>query len=298
MTFSFAPQTVRSYKQRILTARSICVVAGLALLVATELHFSWIESAVGAYLLSTNDLRPESGAIWEQGHKSESAQHALREYMDRRQDIQREVRRASSMGQAISGIEEARGAMISAAHFLELYCKLPPAISHDVASPYALMAYWSSGKWQRTFFAFQDAGRLSIFLLDANSQVLLRLDLEADLVDHIRRGEVAIHGGLDELKDFSGHIYPADLFFAVLNNLPPNVRERAVARPGDLLRISGKIRRVGISSKSLAGAVDLGFEVEDASGVKVILTQGHTTAVQRLRLALDSGPPLAEEPPP
>ena len=37
----------------------------------------------------------------------------------------------------------------------------------------------------------------------------------------------------------------------------------------------------------MAGAVDLGFEVEDANGVRVILTQGATAAVLRLRQALD-----------
>ncbi len=265
------------------------------------MHFSWLESAVGAYLISTNDLRPESGAIWEQGHQSESARNALNLHMDRRQGVQREVRLASSMGQVLAGIEAGRGAMISAAHFLELYRKLPPVLSEEIASPYLLLAQWSGEKWQRTFFEFQNAG-LAIYLLDAHSQVLLRLDLGPDLVEHIRRGEVAIQASLDQLSDFSAHIYSAGHFFSVLNTLPVNIRKNAVAQPEDLLRISEKIRRVGISSESLAGAVDLGFEVEDANGVRVILTQGATTAVLRLREALDrrafSGPGIGGEPHP
>jgi hypothetical protein len=299
MTFSFAPPNLNAYRQRILTGRSACVLLIIAVLIGTEMHFNWLESVAGAYLLSTNDLRPESGAIWEQGRQSESARHALSQHTNRRQDVQREVRRASSMGQVIGGIEDARGAVISAAHFLELYHKLPPVLSQEVASPYSLLAYWSGGKWQRTFFEFQDAG-LAIYLLDNHSQVLLRLDLAPDLVEHIRRGEVAIQTGLDQLSDFSAHIYAADHFFAVLNTLPEKVREGVVAQPVGLLRISGKIKRVGISSESMAGAVDIGFEVEDANGVKVILTQGKTAEVQRLRWALDrwtpSAPPMGEEP--
>ena len=212
MVFSFAPSSLKAYRQRLLTSRSVCVFLVFAVLVGTEMHFSWLESAVGAYLLSTNDLRPESGAIWEQGHQSESARRALSQQMNRRQDVQREVRQASSMGQVIGGIEDGRGAMISAAHFLELYLKLPPVLSREAASPYSLLAYWSGGKWRRTFFEFQGAG-LAIYLLDAHSQVLLRLDLGPDLVEHIRRGEVAIQSGLDQLSDFSTYIYPAEHFF-------------------------------------------------------------------------------------
>ena len=116
------------------------------------MHFSWLESAVGTYLISTNGLRPESGAIWEQGHQSESARNALNLHMDRRQGVQREARLASSMGQVIAGLEAGRGAMISAAHFLELYRKLPPVLSKEIASPYLLLAQWSGGKWQRHLF--------------------------------------------------------------------------------------------------------------------------------------------------
>jgi hypothetical protein len=286
MTFSFTPPTLMGYRKRLLTSRSVVVALVFILALSTELHFNWIESLAGAFLLSTNDRRPESGAIWEQGHLSESAQNALSQHMNRRQDIQREVRRAASMGQVIGGIEAGGGAMISAAHFLELYRKLPPVLSQEIASPYALLAYWSSEKWQRTFFDFQGAG-LAIYLLDAHSQVLRRFDIAADLVDHIRRGEVAIQTGLDQLGDFSNHIFPAERFFAALNALPASVREAALAQPADLLKVSGTIRRVGISSISSAGAVDLGFEVEDAGVLKVILTQGSTAAISRLRWVLE-----------
>ncbi len=286
MTFSFLPTSLSSYKRRILTGRLLGILLVFTLTVGTEMHFSWIESMAGAFLLSTNDFRSESGAIWEQGHQSESAQDALKQNMDRRQDVQREVRQAASMGQVIGGIEAGRGAMISAAHFLQLYQKLPPVLSQEITSPYALLAHWSSGKWQRTYFEYQDAD-LAIYLLDDHSQVLRRLDIRADLVEHLRRGEVAIQVGLDQLGDFRERIYPAERFFAVLDALPASVRKDAVAQPNDLLKISGKIRRVGISSESVAGAVDLGFEVEDANGLKVILTQGSTSAVQRLKWALE-----------
>jgi hypothetical protein len=285
MSVSFSPPDLPSYKRRMLTGRSLGVLVILAVLVGTELRFGWLESAAGAYLLSTNASRSESGAIWEQGHRSASARDALSRQLGRRQDVQREARRAASLGQVIAGIEDGRGAMISADHFLELYGKLPPVLSQTLASPYMLLEYSSGGRWQRTFFEPRNDG-LAIYLLDGHSQVIRRLDVGPDLLEHIRRGEVAIQTGLDQLADFSGHIYPAGRFFSVLDTLPDAVREKAVAHPGDLLQISGKIRRVGISGESMGGAVDLGFEVETANGVKVILVQGETAAVQRLRWAL------------
>jgi hypothetical protein len=299
MKFSFAPLTLDAYRQRLLTGRVVALVLVIALLVGTELHFSWLEGAAGNYLLSTNVNRPESGAIWEQGHQSESARRALDQQLNRRQDVQREVRQAVSMGQVIGGLAEGGGAMVSADHFLELYRKLPPILAHELASPYTLLAHRSSGRWRRAFFERRNAA-LAIYLLDSHSQVLLRIDLGPDLVEHIRRGEVAIQVGLDQLSDFSGAIYSAEHFFTVLNTMSSEVRENVVAQPADLLQVSGKITRVGISSISMAGSVDLGFEVEDTNGVKVILTQGRSTAVLRLKWALErwtsSRSPMVKEP--
>ena len=99
---------------------------------------------------------------------------------------------------------------------------------------------------------------------------------------------MAIHTGLNQLSDFSAHIYPAEQFFGALNSLPEEVRKGVVASPEELLRVSGRIVQVGISSDSLGGAVTLGFEVEDLQGAKVILTQGRSTDVERLQWILES----------
>jgi hypothetical protein len=288
MTPWFAPTSFKEYTRRLVTLRSVLLFSVVVALIVTELRFDWLESVVGAYLVTTNSARPESGTIWDQGRQSELARQTLNQYMNQRQDVQREARRATSLGQVLAGIGKERGAMISAAHFVELYLKLPPVLAHEIVSPYTLLSQLSSNQWQRTFFEQQDQ-QLSIYLLDDHNQVLYRLSIGPGLIEHIQQGEIAIHTGLHQLSDFTAHIYPAERFFGVLNTLPEQVRKGILASPEDLLRVTGHIVQVGISSESMGGATTLGFEVEDLQGPKVILTQGRNEDVQRLLWILESG---------
>jgi hypothetical protein len=282
----YAPESYKEYTRRLVTLRSILLLVFVCVLVVTELRFDWLEGVVGAYLVTTNDSRPESGTIWDQGRQSELARQTLNQYMNQRQDVQRGAREAASLGQVLAGIDKDRGAMISAAHFIELYLKLPPVLAHAVVSPYTLLSQLSTNKWQRTFFEVQDQ-QLAIYLLDDHNQVLHRVAVGAELIENIRQGEIAIHTGLHQLSDFAAHVYPADLFFNTLNSLPEEVRQGIVASPEELLRISGRIIQVGISSQAMGDVTELGFEVEDLQGSKVILTQGRTQDVQRLLWILE-----------
>ncbi len=285
MAFSFAPNSFKASLARLLAPRSVVLLLVVVGLAATEFRFDWLESAIGTYLVTTNPMRPESGTIWEQGHQSDQARQALTQYTNQRRDVQREARQAATMGQVVAGMTDDRGAMISAARFVELYLKLPPVLSHEIVSPYTLLTRLSSGQWRRTFFERRDQ-QLAIYLLDQHSQVLHRLDVGPGLVELIRRGEVAIQTGLHQLGEFAADIYTAEQFFAALNGLSAPVREGVIAHPEELLRISGRIVRVGIAAEANGDAVDLGFEVEEAGGTKVILTQGRARDVRRLKWAL------------
>jgi hypothetical protein len=282
----YAPSSYKEYIRRWVSLSSILMLGLVSVLIFTEFRFDWLEGVVGAYLVTTNSARPESGAIWDQGRESELARQTLNQYMNQRQDVQREVREASSLGQVLAGLGDERGAMISAAHFIELYLKLPPALAHEIVSPYILLSQLSTQKWQRTFIEQQDR-KLAIYLLDGQNQVLHRIAVSSELIDYIRQGEIAVHTGLHQLGDFAAHVYPADQFFDTLNALPEEVRKGIVPSPEALLRIPGRIVQVGISSQPLGDATELGFEVEDLQGPKVILTQGRTQDVQRLLWILE-----------
>ncbi len=298
MTDWYTPINVKAWGRRLLAPRSAVLALGLAILMATEFRFDWIENAVGAYLVTTNGDRPQSGAIWDQGRQTDSARQTLAQYLTQRQSSQREAQRADSLAQVVASIQGERGAMISAEHFVALYTKLPPILSHEMVSPYTLLAHLSSGQWQRTFFERQDQ-QLLVYFLDGQNQVLHRISIGPGLLSHIERGEVAINSGLDHLADFADHIYPAKRFFEVLNTFPADVRQGIVAHPEDLLRVSGRIVRVGISEVTIANAVDLGFEVQDVEGPKVILMQAQQGDARRLQEALEErflfGRPGAQE---
>lgn len=282
----YAPANMYTWKERCLSLRSVLLLSMLVVVVASEFYFNWYEQMVGAYLVGTNGERPQSGAIWDQGHQVDSARQTLSQYASELQGAQQEARQATTMGQVLAGIKGNQGAMISTAHFIELYLKLPPVLSHEILSPYTLLVHLSGGLWRRAFFEQQDQ-QLAIYFLDSQNQVLHRLSVGPELLTHIQSGEVAIQTSLYHLADFAAHIYTADRFFTMLNTLPAAVRARIIAHPDDLLRVSGRIVRVGISSQTMAGTIDVGFEVETIHGAKVILIQGRQADVRELLWLLE-----------
>lgn len=282
----YSPVTATQWLRRLVSPHTLALLLICIALIFTELHFDWLEHLLGNYLSTTNAYRPQSGAIWEQGNQVDSAREALVAYSSQRQNSRIEAQRSTSMGQVVGNIADDKGAMISADHFIELFLNLPPAISHEIISPYRLLAELSAGNWMRTFFE-QQAGQMTVYLLDEQNQVLDRMTLVPELLDYIKRGEVAVTMGLDRMADFAAHIYPADRFFKVLSGLSEDVRAGIIPRPEDLLRIPGRIRRVGISEVPQSDMVDLGFEIESLDGPKVILTQGRYEDVQRLQYTLE-----------
>lgn len=288
----YAPISFKDHLKRLVALRTALVLSVVLALAVTEFRLDWIENLLGTYLVTTNAQRPESGTAWDQGRQTDQARQTLSQYAHERSGTQSDARRAVTMGQVLTGINAEQGAMISADHFVELYLKLPPMLSNELISPYTLLAHLSSNRWTRTFFERQSSEQLQIFLLDDHNQVLHRLSVGSILIEHIQRGEVAVQTRLDQLGDFAGRIYPAEQFFAALNTLPEEVKRGIVASPGSLLQVSGRIVRIGISGQALDETVDIGFEVEDVQGVKVILTQGRLPDVRRLQWALEETSPL------
>jgi hypothetical protein len=283
----YAPIDMRAWGRRLIALRTVLPLGMLCILVASEFYADWCERMVGSYLVSTNGARPQSGAIWDQGRQADSARQVLSQYTSELQGAQREARQATSLGQVVAGIEGDQGAMISAAHFIELYLKLPPVLSHEIISPYTLLVHLSRGEWRRTFFEQQDQ-QLAVYFLDGQNQVLHRMVVGPGLLEHIQSGEVAIQTSLYQLADFAAHIYPAVNFFSALNSLSAAERKGVIAHPDELLRVSGRLVRVGISSQTMAGTIDVGFEVEDMHGAKVILMQGRQADVQQLQWLLET----------
>jgi hypothetical protein len=258
-----------------------------------EMRFDWVERVVGAYLVTTNSARPESGAIWEKGRQTLAAKKTLEKIVSDRQTSQREALNATSFAQIAAGISPGQGVMLSTEHFRELYLNLPPAISQEFISPLDLLRIKSEGYWRRTYFERRGQD-LVVYFLDFDNRVLHQLDLPSSVLTPWNREDAAITGTLEELPNFTNRIYAAERFFDALWSLPDAVRRNVLPQPELLLKLPGQIVRVGISDETTAGFIELGFEVLNGSRREVALVQGYEWSVWRLRSRLESQEPASQ----
>ena len=89
------PKTIKEWSQRVFALRPILLVLLVTSIIILEMRFDWVERILGAYLVTTNAARPESGAVWEKGHRARTAQINLEKIITDRQTSQREARNAS-----------------------------------------------------------------------------------------------------------------------------------------------------------------------------------------------------------
>lgn len=280
------PQDIREWSRRLFALRPILLVLLVSAIFILELRFDWIERTLGAYLVTTNAARPESGAIWEKGKQTLTARKTLEQIVTDRQASQRIARGATTFNQIAANVSPDQGVMLSDDHFRKLYLSLPREIAQEIISPFELVRLASEGKWRRTYFEKAGAG-LMVYLLDLNNRVLQQLKISPSLLIHFEREQFAQVETLEDLPYFENRVYPADRFFDALETFPEDVRRSMVPNPERLLRISGQIMRVGISDEAVSGFIEIGFEIINGSRRKVIIVQGHEWAVWRLRSHLE-----------
>jgi hypothetical protein len=261
----------------------VLVISGIFIL---ELRFDWVERALGAYLVTTNSARPESGAIWEKGKQTLTARKTLEQIVTDRQASQREARGATTFQQIAANISTGQGVMVSGDQFRNLYLNLPEEFAHKIISPFELLQLSSLGQWRRTYIEKAGAG-LMVYLLDTDNRVLRQIRILPDFLIHFGRQQSARVEALEDLPYFKNRIYTADRFFGALTAFPEEVQRSIVPNPESLLEIPGKILRVGISDEAVSGFIELGFEIISGSQRSVSRVRGHEWAVWRLRTYLE-----------
>ena len=280
------PRSLREWAGRAFSPLPILLTVAVLALLLTELKFDWLERGVGATLVSTNAERPESGAIWEKGRKTQAARTTVERLATDREAYQRMARNAGSLNEVVGTLSPGQGVMLSAEHFRELYQKLPQGFTAELLSPFDLLRLVSEGRWSRTYLE-KSADGLMVYLLEPNNHVLRQVKVGAASLAVLARGSTAVSRSLEDLSNFQNRIYPAERFFAVLASLPADVQRSLIAQPERLLEISGQITRVGISDESAAGLVEIGFETRFGSQQRVFLVQAQDWAVWRLRSLLE-----------
>lgn len=283
------PQNLRQWAARHCRAPVFTLALAFLALAASELKLNWAERIVGAYLVAVNDQRPESGAIWEKGRKTQTARLAVDKLASDREAHQRQARNAGTLNEVVAALTPGQGAMLSAEHFRELYQKIPAGIAAEMISPFELLRFTSEKRWTRAYLE-KTADGLMVYLLEPNNQVLRQFKVAAATLAMVARRNDMASQSLEDLPSFQNRIYPADRFFAALASLPEEERHGLVSQPERLLEVSGQITRVGISDESLAGFVDVGVEIQSGSQRRVLLLQGQDWAVWRLRSLLEGKP--------
>lgn len=286
MTDLAEPRDVSELSRRIFAIRPILLTVFVCLSFISELRYDWLERALGAYLVSTNNMRPESGAIWEKGHQTRRAQKTLEKIISDKQTSQREAQSATSLRQVAANVTPEQGIVIPADHFRRLYIKIPQTLAAEIISPYDLLQLSSAGRWRRTYFEKSNDG-LTAYLLDAGNRVLMQIEIPANLFLQPESEDYSQAETLDDFARFQNRIYSADLFFKTLETFPEEVRRSMVPHPERLLVLPGEVRRVGISDEAVSGFIEIGFEITDGVRNTVVRTQGNEWAVWRLRAHLE-----------
>jgi hypothetical protein len=280
------PQTIGDWLKGMVALRPIVLVLLLSLALIAELRFDWAEHLVGRYLVTTNPFRPESGAIWEKGHRTEDARQVLEKIVTDKQAVQREARDAQNFTQIAQALSRGIELIISADHFRHLYNELPPELAAELLSPYTVVRIVSKNDWDRAFFE-PGASGFSIYFLNKDNRVLQQLTVSADMLARMEHGETPRIDRLENLPQFANRIYAADRFFRALESVSEDVRRQAVPWPENLLKSPGRVSRVAISDEVLSGYIELGFELEEPTQTRVILLQGRDWAVARIRAVLE-----------
>jgi len=281
-----SPHDIREWFRRVFALRPILLVILIIGILILELRFDWAERALGAYLVTTNSVRPESGAIWEKGKQTLNARKTLEQIVTDRQASQREARGATTFQQIAANASAGQGVMLSGDHFRKLYLNLPQDFAQKIISPFELLQLSSQGQWRRTYIEKAGTG-LMVYLLDVNNRVLRQIRISPNLLIHFERQQTARVEALEDLPYFENRIYAADRFFDALGAYPEEVRRSILPHPESLLESPGQITRVGISDEAVSGFIELGFEIINGSQRRVILVQGHEWAVWSLRTALE-----------
>ena len=126
------PRNLAEWAKRVFAIRPLLLCLFFSALFISELRFDWVEKSVGAFLVSTNAGRPESGTIWETGKQTRTARKTLEQIVSDRQTSQQETRQAENFKEIAATILPDQWVMIPPDHFRRLYLKLKPETAEKI----------------------------------------------------------------------------------------------------------------------------------------------------------------------
>lgn len=279
----YEPVNFSEWLKRAFSFLNIAVFLITATFIFSEFRFDWFENIVGEYLASTNDSRPETGAIWEAGKQTSNAHEYLNKIISKKEDSRQTVHEASSFSNLAASLLPGEWVTLEKLQFKALYLALEKPTALKIIEP-AQLVWLLNGSSLDRIFCEGITGGITIYFVDAENRVIKQIDLKKEDILEIETGIKPVLGRLSDIDGFLGRIYPADQFFQALFKLPADIIPDLLLNPEILLKQDGKIINVGIWYEAENGYIKLGFEFEKADTRQVAFIKGREWAVWQLSL--------------
>ncbi len=281
----YEPVTFSEWFKRVFSLLNIAVFLITATIVFSEFRFDWFENIVGSYLSSTNEFRPEKGAIWEAGKQTSNAHEYLNKIISKKEDTLQNVHQASTFASLAEGILPGEWVTLDAGQFKKLYLTLENSTALKIIEPAKLVWLLSGSSLDRIFCEGTESG-IKIYFIDSENRVIKQIDLRKEEIIQIENGEKPISGKLTDMEGFLGRVYPAKAFFDALFKLPADIIPDLMSNPEILLEQDGKIVNIGIWNEAENGYIKIGFEFDRPEGKQIVFIKGREWAVWQLSLNL------------
>lgn len=282
----YEPRDLKDWFNRFFSLRCLTLILIVLMLAVFEFRFDWMEKAMGSYLSTTNQQRPETGNIWETAHDTQQALESLDEITDDREAVKHKARSAADLSEIISLISDNRGVQISPDHFRELYMKLSPSIRSQILPQIALLQMLGEEQWDRTYIR-KLSNQLTIYFINRGNHVISKITVPDNILVQIERRKSAFEGSLEEWGASPEGIFSIKQFFSALESLPEDVRTEVLAQPEQILNAGGRPVRVGLSPQFQTSWMDVGFELVDGAQRRVIILPAREWALGRLLSVLE-----------
>ena len=281
----YEPLNFSEWLRRTFSFLNIAVFIVTATFIFSEFRFNWFENIVGSYLASTNEFRPETGAIWETGKQTSNAHEYLNKIISKKEDTRQNVHQATTFFDLASGILPGEWITLEKQQFKLFYLTLARPVASKIIEP-AQLVWLLNGSSLDRIFCEGITGGIKIYFIDSENRVIKQIDFRKKDILEIENSEKPVPGELADMDGFLGRIYPVQNFFDALFKLPADIIPDLMVNSETLLKQDGKITNIGIWNEAENGYIKIGFEFEGKDSRQVVFVKGREWAVWQLSLNL------------
>ena len=261
----------------------VCVLT--LVFVVSEFRLDWYESLIGSYLAATNDVRPEIGAVWEDGQNRVVALQVLDEVIARKEEVRITAGEVQSFSLLFSRLNSGEWVTLQPGVFKTMYRALPSSLARKMITTADLVWLLKGGQLER-IFCEKSGQAMDIYFIDSENRVLHWITLDPQMFARDHFSPAVLAGRLEEAPGFAGQIYPSKIFFKALRRLPEDMASGLIQDQDLILDQTGTLERVGIWNQSDAGVIRIGFEFKDRNHYRIVFVRAREWAVWQLGLIL------------